>query len=47
MKVRGLAKVIQLVNGRVHALRQKGTIHFCFLKERKIEKRYRNTVKMT
>lgn len=24
---RGLAKVIQLVNGRVHVLRQKGTIH--------------------
>lgn len=44
MEIKSLAKVIPLPNGEVHTLRQKGTIHFCFLVGRKIERRDGNAV---
>lgn len=48
VEVQGPAKVMQPVNGRVHTLTQKGTIHFCFLeKKKKIERREENAMNRT
>lgn len=47
VEVQGPAKVTQSVNGRVHTLTQKGTIHFCFFEKKKIERREENAVNRT
>lgn len=47
MEVKGFTKVIELVNGQVHTLRQTSTIHFYVLEGRKIEKREGNAINIT
>lgn len=47
MQVKGLVKVIQLVNGRLQVLRPKDTIHFCVLKGRTVEIREGTTINLT